>query len=266
MRLFAACVASLVLSQAPLGAQDGLAEARRLYNAGQYDAAEQTARSAMSVPSTSDGARVVLGRILLERFRQTGSDIDLSNARAELRHVTAAALGPRERLELMVGLAEGLFLEERFAAAAAMFEPLITPSGVLGPSAHERVLDWWATALDRHVTVRPQMERADVYARISSRMAQEVERDPGSGPGSYWLVAAARGAGDLDAAWSQAMAGWLRAPLTRDRGVALRADLDRLVLQALIPELAARVTGREATQATAAMTAEWETFKAGWSR
>lgn len=254
------------MSQAPLGAQDGLSEARRLYNAGQYDAAEQTARSAMSVRATSDGARVVLGRILLERFRQTGSDTHLSDARAQLRSVATATLGSRERVEWMVGLAEGLFLEERFAAAAAMFETLLTPSGVLGPSAHERVLDWWATALDRHAAARPQGERADLYARVHSRMAREVEGDPGNGPASYWLVAAARGAGDIEGAWSQAMAAWLRAPLARDRGVALRADLDRLVLQALIPERAARVTGREAAQAVAAMTAEWEAFKAAWSK
>ena len=32
------------------------------------------------------------------------------------------------------------------------------------------------------------------------------------------------------------MAGWVRAPMGDDRGQALRADLDQLVLQAIIPE------------------------------
>lgn len=261
-----AAVLMVLMAQVPLRAQDRLAEARRLYNAGQYDGAERAVRAALSIPAMANGARVVLGRILLERFRQTASDVDLSGARTQLRNVIPAALDVRERLELMLGLAEGLFLEERFGAAAAMFETIVTASAALGVPAHERVLDWWATALDRYATAGPQAERTDLYARIRSRMAREVERDPGSVPGSYWLVAATRGAGDIDGAWSQAMAAWLRAPFARDRGAALRADLDRLVVQALIPERAARITGREANQATASLTAEWETFKASWSR
>ena len=41
--------------------------------------------------------------------------------------------------------------------------------------------------------------------------------------------------------WYAAAAGWVGALLARDRGAALRADLDRLVTQAIIPERASRL-------------------------
>jgi hypothetical protein len=54
--------------------------------------------------------------------------------------------------------------------------------------------------------------------------------------------------------------------LARDRGAALRADLDRLVVQAIIPERAARLQIRDPKPAAAGMLAEWEAFKSSWSR
>lgn len=266
VRGLAALIAALVLSQAALGAQDPLGEARRLYNAASYDEAERAARSAAAVPATENSARVVLGRILLERFRQTASDVQLQEARATLRVVNPGALDPRERIELMLGLAEGLYFEDRFIAAAEMFEPIITSSDTLGAAAHEHVLDWWAAALDHYAASKAPSERAAIYQRISARMSDELTRDPACGPASYWLVAAARGAGDLDGAWGKALAAWLRAPFTRDHGAALRADLDRLVLQALIPERALKLTSRDAIQASATLTSDWESFKAAWAR
>jgi len=266
VRGLAALIAALVLSQPTLRAQDALGEARRLYNAASYDDAERAARRAAAVPATENSARVVLGRILLERFRQTGSDVNLQEARETLRVVNPGTLEDRERIELMLGLAEGLYLEDRFAAAAEMFEPIIASSDALGAAAHEHVLDWWAAALDHYSGSRPAAERMAIYLRISSRMSEELKRDPACGPASYWLVAAARGAGDTEGAWGKAQAAWLRAPLTRDHGAALRADLDRLVIQALIPERALKITGRDVIQTTATLTSEWESFKAAWSR
>ena len=90
--------------------------------------------------------------------------------------------------------------------------------------------------------------------------------DAGSTPASYWLAAAARGAGDLDRAWQAAIAGWVRASLAQDRGAALRADLDRLVTQAIVPERAARLKTADVRQAVAGMQNEWTAFKAGWSK
>jgi len=266
VRGFSALLGALVLAQGGLLAQDPLGEARRLYNAASYEEAERAARAAIAVPAVENSARVVLGRILLERFRQSASDVQLSEAREHLRSVNPAALEHRERIELMLGLAEGLYLEDRFAAAAEMFEPVITPSSTLGAAAHEHVLDWWAGALDHFAASRPASERTQIYQRITSRMSEELERNPACTPANYWMVAAARGAGDVEGAWSKLIAAWLRAPFTSDRGAALRADLDRLVVQALIPERALKMTGRDLGPATAALTADWESFKAAWAR
>jgi hypothetical protein len=259
-------LAILLLAPVGLVAQDPLGDARRYYNAGQFDDAERAARAAGEDAATANSARVVLGRIHLERYRKAPSETSLSDARAAFRQVDPQQLDARERVELALGFAETLFLEDRFAAAAEMFTPLLAASGVLGDSAHERVLDWWATALDRHAQTRPMGERPAIYARIASRMHEELVRDPGSIPAGYWVVAAARASGDLDTAWSAATAGWIRAVLGRDRGVILRGDLDRLVVQAIIPERAARLSPKDSSVAVTGLLSEWEAFKAGWAR
>ena len=74
--------------------------------------------------------------------------------------------------------------------------------------------------------------------RIRQRMDEELASHPGSGAAAYWIAAAARAQGDLQAAWDAAQAGWVRARLASDKGAALRADLDRLVLRAIVPDRA----------------------------
>ena len=64
---------------------------------------------------------------------------------------------------------------------------------------------------------------------MARRLDVEGERDPLSAAVAYWSVVAARGAGDPEHAWDLAVAAWMRAPLSDD-SVALRRDLDRLVL------------------------------------
>lgn len=262
----AAFLTLLLLHPIALHAQDALGEARRLYNAGQFDEAERLARAALEQPALVNSARVVLGRIQLERFRKSPTDAFLADARAALREADPTALDPRERLELTLGFAETLFLEDKFQAAAEMFAPLIEPSTTLGHAAHARVLDWWATALDRHAQGRPHVDRPAIYAAITERMQAELVRDAGSVPAGYWVVAAARGAGDLDRAWHAATAAWIRAVLAPDRGVILRGDLDRLVVHAIIPERAARLSPREPAVALTGLLSEWEAFKASWTR
>ena len=264
MRLAAACVIVILLA-APAAAADSVAEARRLYNAGEYDAAARAAEAALEGPAP-DAARVVLGRIHLERYRRSGALVDLAAGRDAFRVIDPRALDARERLELTIGLAEALYLEDRFGAAAELFEPVIEASRELGSAAHERVLDWWATAMDRQAQLRPAAEREAIYARVMDRMAVEIAADAGSGPAAYWLAAAARGRGPIERAWQLAIAGWMRAPQNRDRGAALRADLDRLVVQAIIPERIARLELRDATRALAGMIGEWEAFKNTWAR
>ena len=137
-------------------------------------------------------------------------------------------------------------------------------SATLAPDAHERALDWWATALDRQAQALPVPDRAVLYSRIVARMEQELRRDPASAPATYWLAAAARAAGDLDRAWAAALAGWIRAALGRDRGVALRADLDKLMTQGIIPDRAAKAPARDRRPTADRLATEWDNFKKIW--
>jgi hypothetical protein len=267
-------VAVLVLTIAgPVVAADPLTEARRLYNLGQYETAERLAREAAAIPARTDAARVVLGRIQLERYRQSADERDLTMARESLRMVDTAPLDAAERVELTVGLAEALYFEERYGAAAQLFESVRQRSSLLGTPAHERVLDWWATSVDRQAQTRQPDERPAIYARVLDRMNEEIAEYPGSTAAGYWLAAAARASGDIERAWHASLAGWLRATLADDRGAALRADLDRLVTQAIIPERASKLAkgdppakGDSLKEAQTAMIAEWNAFKKAWSK
>jgi hypothetical protein len=90
-----------------------------------------------------------------------------------------------------------------------------------------------------------------------------------SRPATYWTVVATRGAGDLDAAWGAAIAGWIRAG-SQPEGQPLRADLERFVVQTLIPERAQARTGQRLdTKATVAeietLTGEWHAVTGHWT-
>ena len=265
----ALCALALVFltsadSFAAAHAPDQIALARRLYNDGKFDEALEAARKALATPAIASSARLVMGRIQLERYRLAPAAATLEEAKTLLRAVEARALDQRERIELQVGLATLLFFEDRFGAAAELLDPVVDSSATLAPDAHERALEWWATALDRQAQGQPSGERNGVYLRIAERMEQELRRDTGSGPASYWLAAAARSAGDTERAWAAATAGWIRASLARDRGATLKVDLDRLMTTAIIPDRAAKVPARERKQALTSMAAEWEHFKRIW--
>ena len=255
-------IAASSLAAAPK--PDPLAAARRFYNDRQYDQAFEAAKPAANRPATAASARLIMGRARLERYRQAPIPRELDDARADLRAADPHALDPRERIELQIGLGELLFLEDRFGPAAELLDPVVESSATLAPDAHERALDWWATALDRQAQSLPGAERAPGYARLIGRMEQELRRDPSSAPASYWLAASARAAGDLDRAWAAASAGWIRAALGRDKGVALRADLDKLVTQGIIPDRVAKQPARDRRQALTSMTADWDAFKKLW--
>jgi tetratricopeptide (TPR) repeat protein len=266
MRLVVATLVLALLGASPARAADALAEARRLYNLGQYDGSIKYAREALKMPATAESARVVLGRAQLERYRATADAADLVAAREALKMVNAGGLEPRERAELSIGIGECLFLEDKFGPASESFGRVLDSSRELGTAAHARVLDWWASSLDRLALSRAREHREPLYARIVEQMDRELATNPSSAPAAYWLAAALRGLGDVDRAWYAASAGWVQAMLAADRGAALRADLDRLVVQAIIPERAGRLQPRDPTGATAVMTAEWDALKAAWSR
>lgn len=256
------------LLAAPAGAQDEspLSQARQEYNRERFAAAIAAAGAAMEDPAVADAAAVVFARAHLERYRQTRDGSHLLEARQALRGVDTSRLDDREHAEFTVGLAEWLFLDDQFGAAAELFDAALGPDGLLDDHARDRVLDWWATSVDRHAQVTPE-HRQRLYERVLERMSAELRSRPRSVAAGYWLAAASRGLGDLDRAWNAALAGWLRARSAPDHGAALRADLDRLVQTAIIPERARRLAGPKGdpSVATQAMTAEWEELKAEWN-
>jgi hypothetical protein len=239
--------------------RDPLSRARQLYNEGKWQEAVTAADQSRANPTRADSADLIAARAFLERFRESKSADDLASARARLRRVNAQRFGPRERIEFIVGLGETLYLDESYGAAAAIFDSVLEQEALVGLE-RERVVDWWATALDRDARPRTDFERQAVYQRIRDRMHSELGVIPTSTAAVYWLSAAARGQGDLRAAWDAAQAGWVRAPLAGERGVALRADLEQLVLRALVPERA-----RAFGQPPDAVRMEWEQFKERWS-
>jgi hypothetical protein len=240
--------------------RDPLDRARILYNQRDFEGALAAADEARKSAERADGADLIAARAYLERYRERSSPEDLTAARERLRRINAAKFTARERVELIVGLGETLYFDQASGAAAAVFESVLLARGELPVEGRERVLDWWASALDQDARSRPEIERQTLYERVRGRMADELAANPASAAASYWAAAAARGQGDLQAAWDAARAGWVRALLTSDRGVSVRSDLDQLVQKAIVPERA-RTTG----QPPDTIRAEWEQFKEKWS-
>ncbi len=245
----------------PSAAQDGLAKARLLYNQQQYDQAIAAAEKVLRMPTFADSARLVIGRSYLEMFRHSANPADLTAGRDALRQVQAALLPVRDQTQLLIGLGETLYLDNAFGPAAEIF------SSALGSSTpvdlRDTVLDWWAASLDRLALSGPPEGREDVYVQIVDRMDEELAQDASSTTAAYWLAAASRGAGDIERAWNAAVAGWVRALLSPQRGPALRADLDQLVETAIVPERA-RLMGGDRDRAIADLKKEWEDVKANW--
>ena len=254
-----------VLARVPALAEDRLAEARNYYNQELFELAMKAAVVARADAAVADEAALIIARSNLERYRQSHDAQNLSAAREALRGIDAVKLSPRGQAELTVGLGEWLFLNERYGPAAELFDTALGKTDVLGSGSRDRVLDWWATSVDRHAQVTP-LHRAELYHRILDRMDEELRERPGSPAAAFWLPAAARSLGDLDRAWTAAIAGWLRARVMSDHGSALRADLDRLVQTAIIPERARELArpSRDTRDAVDSMNAEWESLKSQW--
>jgi hypothetical protein len=244
-----------------LAADDPLALARLLYNQRQFEAAVSAAEQARVTPARADAADLVAARAYLERFRDSAASDDLTNARERLRRIDPARFDSRERVEYIIGLGEALFFDGGFGAAAHVFDAVLKSGAALTADARERVLDWWATSLDREAKPRAEFERQSAYQHIRARMEEEVASHPGSGAAAYWLAAAARAQGDLQAAWDAAQAGWVRAPLAVDGGAALRSDLDLLVVRGIVPDRA-----KVSAQPPDALRLQWEQFKERWKR
>jgi hypothetical protein len=263
--LAAALFAVLSLADASAADRATLAKARAMYNEGRYADAIEIASLVRSNPPDASAANLVIGRSYLEQFRSMSNPADLDAAREALALVNVATLSVGDETELLIGLAETLFLEESFGAAAELFGSLLDRPVDGGLTPRERLLDWWATSIDREAQRRHSFDRAPLYAQVLERMHDELEQSPSSATAAYWIVVGARLTGALERAWDLAVASWVRAPLTRDRAAALRADLDRLVTEALIPERAHQLAGpRESATAAEALLTEWTRVKERW--
>jgi hypothetical protein len=262
MRRLAAWTFVLLAFAAPLrAADDPLTRARQLYNQGLFEQAINAAEQARLTPARADAADLVAARAYLERFRASEAGDDLVNARERLRRIDPQRFPAHERAEYVVGLGEALYFEAAYGAAAEVLETIVRSQELPAGDARERVLDWWASALDREAKPRPEIDRQGVYLRIRARMQEELATHPGSAVAAYWLSAAARAQGDLQAAWDAALAGWIRSSLTADRGAKLRDDLDRLVLRAIVPDRA-----KATAQTPENLRQQWEAFKERWKR
>ena len=265
-RLLAVTVlAGAAMGQAPQ--TDPLTRARRAYNAGQYDTAISAAREAMKDGDRVNQANLVLGRALLDRYRATAMSADLEAARETLGAVQPSGLTPRDHVDFLIGL--GLLLyhdgcdDGCFNAAAEFFGQAL--DRVTAPALGDRdaIFEWWAGSLDRHVLYSQDVDRVGTYRRILDRAQHELAEHSPSTSAAYWMAAAAEGAGDLDRAWSSAMSGWIAAQFHGSRGTKLRADLDYLVTQVILPSRAkVQAAEADARPLLAVLLKQWETFKA----
>jgi hypothetical protein len=241
-----------------------LAHARVLYNAADYDGAIDAAAAALVDSASADAATLVRARAHLERYRITLDPEDLASARTALGTIRAAGLTPRDSLDLLVGLGQALYLGETFGAAAELFDVALSRRSALDEVDQLKLLDWWASAMNREAWRLPVDRRLALLGEVRARMEEEVRQDPGSPTANYWLAAAARGVGDLERAWSAAVAAWVRAPLRAETAAVLRADIDRFVTEVLVPEQARTQPTQETTDAGATLLSRWKAVKGQW--
>ncbi len=260
--------ALLIVAAGPAAAdqqQPALARARQLYNVGQYATSIKAAEEARLLPALQDQADLLVGRARLELYRAGQKSDDLVRAQTALKSVRPQQLTPRERVELVIGYGEALYFDNRYLAAVSMFDSALAQSELLGPASRERLFEWWATAMDREAQARSPETRLGVYVDLISRCEGELARDAGASSAAYWRAASLRGAGDTEEAWEAVLAAWVRAPLNQQQASALRADLDRLMLEGIIPDRARLEAGPEGVeQAAGALRGEWERFRQGW--
>lgn len=265
-----ALVCALLLAWPSLAAaQRPLERARAAYNAGNFDDSIAAAAVAKNKPSTAPSATLISARAQLERFRRENDPKDLAAARADLASLNPRDLAPQEIIEWQIGLGTALFLDNQPGPAAEMFSTVLPSARDRLPAPEvEKLLEWWASALSRVAESQVGPARKDAYGAMLSAVRAKLERDPLSRPTAYWVVVAARGAGDLEGAYNAAVTSWIRAGLQAE-GEQLRSDLDRFVTQTLIPERAQARTGQrldaKATLAEiATLTEEWRAVGQLW--
>jgi hypothetical protein len=263
---------ALAASMAQTRPPDALVtQARRLYNEQQYEEAIRIASQARLVPALASAAAVVFARAHLESYRVDLEPVHLDEARAALGDTDVSALAPLDRVEFAIALGALIYLDDtymfddRYAAAAEQFEVALGRADLLDAPGRDHLFEWWASSLDRQAQLGPESERRVAYTRILRRAEEELARDTAATSASYWLAAGARGTDDLPRAWGAAVAGWVRAASLGPRGTALREDLDRLVVQVILPERALQLaSGGDPKPVLASLEAQWQAIKERW--
>jgi len=257
---------ALLLTASLVEAADtpALIRARAAYNAENYEQAIALAEAALAQKADADVAALIVVRARLERYRLGGHDADLAMAHTTLRAIARHRLKPREQAELLVALGLALYLDQSYGSAAEVFDSALARAGVLGAGERDRLLEWWALALDREAQALSDERRRATYDRVVARMEQELRGNPSSVPANFWLAAASRGAGDVDRAWDAALAAWVRVPIDLPGAETLRRDLDRLIVDAVVPERSRQQPRAEWDSVAAGLTSRWNTFKREW--
>jgi len=251
-------------------AQNGLAEARRLYNAGLFDQAIAAAQNSSESSRLPSATAVIVGRSRLERFRTLQDPQELDRARADLAAVNPMQLSPQERMEWQMGLGEALLLDNQPGPASEILSTLVPSARPrLTSVENEKLLEWLAVSISRFAETLAGDARNGQYHRLLTTLAAILQNEPASRAANYWSVVASRGTGDLESAWNLAMAGWVRAGSDQRSG-SLRNDLDQFVTRTLIPERARSKTGqrldaRATVAEIAAMTEGWRAFIRRWA-
>lgn len=266
MRVFLALVLVMLTGYEALAADSPpLARARLAYNAADYETAIEAAKEARRLPGSADPASVVLARALLERYRTGGDPADLTEARDVLKGVARTRLTPRDQIELMVAQGLTLYCAEAFGPAAEVFDAALSRAALLPTAERGVLLEWWASSLEHEAQrLRTVSDRQPIFRRIRERMEQELRDTPSSPQATYWLVAAIRGAGDVDRAWNAAIAVWVRTSADIELARAVRGDIDRLVREAIIPERARLGAVRDQPEIEATLSAQWDAIKEQW--
>jgi hypothetical protein len=271
VRLVVAALTVLAISWPQAAAAQGdLKRARTLYNAGQFDEAIAAATPLRDRLDLMSSATLIIARSRLEMFRRAGDPKELATARQELISLNRDSLAAQEAIEWQIGLGTALFLEDQVGPAAEIFRAVIPSARArLTQPEFEKLLEWWGTTMSRLAESLTGDARKQAYERFRSDVMLEVERNPLSNSGMYWMVVSSRGAGDYDGAWSAAVAGWIRAGGQPD-GRQLRAEIEVFVAQTLIPERAQARTGQRLdSKATmteiGALNEEWRALTVRWA-
>ncbi len=241
-----------------------LVKAHALYNSGDFEGAIAVATPLEANPTTADMAALLIGRSRLEQYRQSGSPAVLEAARVALSLVRASALSPREQVELLIGMGQTLYFGDVFGGASELFDTALGRDELLSERDRWALLDWWATSLDRQVQLLAPERRRPVFERLTARMEAVLRVEPGNPAANYWLIVGTRGLGDIVRAWDAAVAGWVRAALAPASTASVRADINRLVTEALVVELGRSRGGPEPADAINATRADWELVKSQW--